>query len=66
MNVSILHQPDPTKPYFIETDASDFAIDYALMQIGDDGQMHSITYEDKKLNDATLRYSMHEKELLVI
>src|SRR5947207_7175328 len=58
-NASILHQPDSTKFYFIETNVSDFAIDYALMQIGDDGLMHSIAYESKKLNDATLRYSMH-------
>src|SRR6266496_4722974 len=65
-NAPVLHQPDPTKPYFIETDTSDFAIGYALMQIGDDGQMHPIAYEGKKLNGATLRYLVHEKELLAI
>ena len=65
-NAPILHQSDPTKSYFIETDASDFAINYALMQIEDDGQMHPIAYEDKKLNGAMLRYPMHEKELLAI
>ena len=45
---------------------SDFAINYALMQIKDDEQMHSIAYENKKLNETILHYSMHEKKLLAI
>ena len=53
-NASILHQSDSTKFYFIEIDTSDFAIDYALMQIEDDELMHSIAYENKKLNDIIL------------
>ena len=54
------------KPYTIETDASDFAIGYALMQQGDDELMHHIAFNGRKLQGAELRYPTHEKELLAI
>ena len=60
------YKPDPSKPYIIETDASDFAISYALMQQDDDGKVHPIGYDGSKLSDAELKYSVHEKELLEI
>jgi RNase H-like domain found in reverse transcriptase len=66
MNAPVLHQPDPAKPYTIETDASDFAIGYALMQEGDDSLMHPIAFDGRKLQGAELRYPIHEKELLAI
>ena len=65
-NAPLLHQPDPTKPYTIETDASDFAIGYALMQQGDDELMHPIAFDGRKLRGAELKYPTHEKELLAI
>jgi hypothetical protein len=65
-NAPVLHQPDPTKPYTIETDASDFAIGYALMQQGDDGLMHPVAFDGRKLRGAELNYPTHEKELLAI
>jgi len=65
-NAPVLHQPDPTKPYTIETDASDFALGYELMQEGDDGLMHPVAYDGRKLRGAELNYPTHEKELLAI
>src|SRR5271169_1506102 len=65
-NAPVLHQPDPKKPYIIETDASDFAVGYALMQVGNDGKVHPIAYDGAKLNEAELKYPIHEKELLTI
>jgi hypothetical protein len=65
-NAPVLAQPDPSKPYIIETDASDFAIGYALMQKGDDDQIHPIAYEGSKLSNAELKYPVHEKELLAV
>ena len=62
----MLAQPDPSKPYIIETDASNFAIGYALMQKDDDGKAHPIAYDGSKLSDAELKYPVHEKELLAI
>ena len=65
-NAPVLYQPDPTKPYTIETDASDFTLGYVLLQLGDDGLMHPVAFEGRKLHGAELRYSTHEKELLAI
>src|SRR5215471_3035851 len=65
-NAPVLHQPDPPILYTIETDASDFAVGYALMQLGDDGHLHPIAYDRAKLSGAVLKYPIHEKELLAI
>ena len=65
-NSPVLAQPDFTKPFIIGTDASDFAIGYALMQQGDDGLVHPVAFEGAKLNGAEMKYPVHEKELLAI
>ena len=62
----VLAQPDPSKPYVIETDASDFAIGYALLQEDGNGKLHPIAYEGTKLTPAEIKYPVHEKELLAI
>jgi hypothetical protein len=62
----VLQQVDPTKPFIIETDASDFAIGACLLQYGEDGKLHPVAYESRKLNEAQIRYPIHEKELLAI
>ena len=53
----VLGLVDVTKPFEIETDASDFV----LIQEG-----HLIAYESQKLNDAERRYAVSEKEMLVV
>jgi len=65
-NVPVLQQVDPTKPFVIETDASDFAIGSCLLQYDDDKKLHPVAYQSRKLNDAEIRYPIHEKELLAI
>jgi transposase InsO family protein len=62
----VLQQVDPEKPFVVETDASDFAIGSCLLQEGDDGKLHPVAYESRKLSDAQIRYPTHEKELLAI
>jgi hypothetical protein len=62
----VLVQPDPTKPYTIETDSSDFGNGMALYQEGDDGKLHPVAFDGRKLHGAELRYPTHEKELLAI
>jgi len=42
----VLALPDHAKPYGVEIDTSDYAIDGVLMQDG-----HSMTYESRKLNN---------------
>ena len=60
----VLQEVDPMKPFVIETDASDFAIESCLLQRAEDGKLHPIAYESRKLSDAQTRYPVHEKELL--
>ncbi|KAL0462685.1 UNVERIFIED_CONTAM: Retrovirus-related Pol polyprotein from transposon.6 [Sesamum latifolium] len=57
----VLALPDMSKPFVVETDASDFALGGILMQDG-----HPIAFESKKLKDVERLYSVHEKELLVV
>ncbi|KAL0373943.1 UNVERIFIED_CONTAM: Transposon Tf2-12 polyprotein [Sesamum radiatum] len=57
----VLALPDMSKPFVVETDASDFALGGVLMQDG-----HPVAFESRKLKDAERRYSAHEKELLAV
>ncbi|KAK4397716.1 hypothetical protein Sango_1247100 [Sesamum angolense] len=52
---------DMSKPFVVETDASDFVLGGVLMQDG-----HPVAFESKKLKDIERCYSVHEKELLDI
>ncbi|KAL0379340.1 UNVERIFIED_CONTAM: Retrovirus-related Pol polyprotein from transposon [Sesamum radiatum] len=54
----VLALPDMSKPFVVETDASDFALGGVLMQ--DD---HPVAFESRKLKDVERCYSVHEKEL---
>ena len=63
---SILFQVDLTKPFTIETDASNFAIDACLLQMSDDDKLHPIAFHSRKLHPTEENYSIHEKKLLAI
>ncbi|KAH9648298.1 Endonuclease [Citrus sinensis] len=63
---AILEEPvlaflDHTKPFEVQTDASDFTIGGVLMQEG-----HPIAFESRKLNDTERRYTVQEKEMTTI
>ncbi|KAJ4967862.1 hypothetical protein NE237_014563 [Protea cynaroides] len=53
--------PDHTKPFEVQTDASDYAIGGVLMQDG-----HPIAYENRKLNETERRYTVQEKEMTTV
>ncbi|KAL0322292.1 UNVERIFIED_CONTAM: Gag-Pol polyprotein [Sesamum calycinum] len=57
----VLALPDMSKPFVVETDASDFVLGGVLMQDG-----HPVAFEIRNLKDVGRRYSVHEKELLVV
>ena len=63
---SILLQMNLTKPFTVETDASNFAIDACLLQMNDDDKLHLIAFHNRKLHPAEENYSIHEKKLLII
>jgi RNase H-like domain found in reverse transcriptase len=61
----ILRNPDPTKPYILDTNASKYAIGAVLSQDYPDGR-HPITYFSKSLLDAKTNYGIYDQELLAI
>jgi transposase InsO family protein len=62
----VLIQPDVNRPFIIESDASEWAIGYSLVQIGDDGKSHPVAFDGRKLQGAELNYPVQEKELLAV
>ena len=62
----ILRHFDPALAAFLETDASDYAIGSILSQAGEDGMLHPVAFDSRKLAPAELNYAIHDKELLAI
>lgn len=62
----ILAYPDFTKPFILETDASNVGLGAKLSQIGDDGKEHPISYASRTLQKAEKNYATTEKEALAI
>lgn len=58
--------PNAARPFVIETDASDFGVGAVLLQEGDDGELHPLAFESKKLSSAERNYPAQERELLGI
>ena len=65
ISAPVLSIPDPTKPFTVTTDASDFAIGAVLSQDHGQGEQ-PVAYESRKLSSAEQNYPVHEKELLAI
>jgi hypothetical protein len=62
----VLAHSDPSKPYFLETNASGVAMGAILSQRSEDGRLHPIAYMSKSFNNAERNYDTHDKELLAI
>lgn len=65
MTSPVLRHANPQEPFFMEPDASDFAVGAVLMQ-SEEGKLHPIAYHSRKLNPAERNYTIHDKELLAI
>ncbi|GMF42704.1 unnamed protein product [Phytophthora fragariaefolia] len=66
---SLLHAPilallGPDRPFCVVCDASDFAIDCALLLADAEGREHVIAFESRKA--AEKNYPVHDKELLAM
>ncbi|MCO5599087.1 hypothetical protein L7F22_053187 [Adiantum nelumboides] len=57
----MLHIVHPSKPFVVETNASDYALGAALYQ-----DRHPVAFESKKLSDAEMCYPTYEKELYAV
>ncbi|KAJ7970903.1 Retrotransposon protein, putative, Ty3-gypsy subclass [Quillaja saponaria] len=53
--------PDISKPFEVQTDASDYALGGVLLQ-----ENHPVAYESHKLSQAEMRYTAQEKEMLAV
>jgi len=65
----ILAYPDFSKPFFVQTDASNFALGGVIGQfrmVGGKNKFHPIMYGSRHLTDAESRYSATERELTAI
>lgn len=62
----ILVHPDFTKAFYLETDASDFALGAVLSQMGNDNKLHPVAFYSRKFSAAEINYEIHDKELLAI
>jgi len=63
----VLLQPDTTREFFIETDASNWAIGCVLLQTDTDtGRLHPVAYDGRKLSPIEINYPIYKQELLTI
>ncbi|KAF8758925.1 hypothetical protein RHS01_02686 [Rhizoctonia solani] len=65
-NAPVLCHADPTKPYFLETDASGAALGSILSQRQGDGRLHPLGFLSESFKGAEQNYDTHDKELLAI
>jgi hypothetical protein len=65
-NRPVLAHLDPSKPYFLETDASGLAMGAILSQRSEDRRLNPIAYMSKSFNHTEWNYNTHDKELLAI
>jgi hypothetical protein len=62
----VLVQPDSTKQFYLECDASDFAMGAVLSQMNQHGVLRPIGFYSRKFTAAEVNYEIHDKELLAI
>lgn len=62
----ILSLPDFSRPFYLTTDASNFAISFILSQKDSEGRERVICYAGRGLRGAEIRYTVTEKECLAI
>ncbi|KAF8756214.1 hypothetical protein RHS01_04740 [Rhizoctonia solani] len=65
-NAPVLCHADPSKPYFLETDASGAALGSILSQQQEDGRLHPLGFLSESFKGAEQNYDTHDKELLAI
>ena len=67
MSAPILIFPDDSRPFQVEVDSSDFAMEAVLSQQSQtDDKWHPVAYYSKSLNAVEQNYEIHDKEMLAI
>ena len=65
-NASWLAIADTTKPFIVETDASDFALGGVLSQYDTNNVLRPVAFHSRQFTSAELNYEIYDKELLAI
>mgnify|MGYP000532974220 FL=1 len=66
LTAPVLVHPDPTRPFQVETDASDFAIGVVLSQPDDEGTLRPVAFYSRKFTAPEINYPVYDKELAAI
>jgi RNase H-like domain found in reverse transcriptase len=61
MTDPVLQQPNHTKPYTLEVDASQYANGVILYQPDNQGQLRPVGYYSKMFNQAERNYDIHDR-----
>jgi len=63
----VLISPDPTKPFHIKANSSNFATGAVLSQVSlEDEKWHPVAFLSKSLSPVEWNYEIHDKEMLAI
>ena len=66
LTAPVLAHPDPSRPFQVETDASDFAIGAVLSQPDATGTLHPVAFHSRKFTAPEINYPVYDKELAAI
>jgi DNA-binding transcriptional regulator WhiA len=64
--VPILIHPNIIKPFFLKSDAFDYALKAVLLQNGEIEQPHHVAFHSQKFTAIEINYEIHNKKLLAI
>ena len=62
----MLHHPDWSKPFLVQTDASAKGLGVVLSQIGPDGKEHPVRYASRTLQPLESKWTTREQELIAV
>ena len=62
----VLKAPDISRPFIVQTDASDKGIGAVLSQTGEDGQEHPVAYASRKLQPREKNYATVKECLAIV
>ncbi len=66
MIASFFIDVDPSKPFVLEIDTSNFALSVVLSQPEEDNLLHPLGFRSCKFSPIEINYETHDKELLTI
>jgi hypothetical protein len=62
----VLAHPVLSAPFYVATDASDYALGGVLSQVAADGLLHPVAFYSRKLTSPEINYTVYDKELLAV